>query len=95
LGYLKIGWHVVPINPKLKFPKIKWKPFQTKKPTQKEVVDWFTKWPDSNVGIITGTGSGVCSLDADSQEADEILRHKFDIPDTIIQKNRPWPAISV
>ena len=86
LGYQKLGWHIVPLKPTEKFPRVKWKPFQTTQPTVQQLTNWFTKWPDSNIGAITGPESGICSLDIDSPEANEAVRHKFDIPDTIIQE---------
>ncbi len=86
LAYQKLGWHIVPISPAKKHPRIKWKPFQIKIPTTQQITNWFTKWPDSNIGAITGPESGICSLDIDSPEATETIRHRFDLPDTIIQE---------
>ena len=86
LGYQKLGWHIVPLKPTEKYPRVKWKPFQATQPTAQQLINWFTKWPDSNIGAITGPESGICSLDIDSQDANEAIRHKFDIPDTIIQE---------
>jgi hypothetical protein len=86
LGYLKLGWHIVPLKPTQKYPRVKWKPFQATQPTIQQITNWFTKWPDSNIGVITGPESGICSLDIDSPEANEAIQYKFDIPDTIIQE---------
>ena len=44
-----------------KVPLIAWKEYQSRRPTEAEVRDWFTKWPDANIGIVTRfiTGDGL------------------------------------
>ena len=48
-----------------KHPRISWSTYQIRKPTGSEVKGWFTRWPDSNVLIITGQVSGVVAVDID------------------------------
>ncbi len=38
------------------------------------ITDWWKKWPDANIGIATGNGSGVFVLDIDGEEGEESLR---------------------
>ena len=97
LKYLSIGWSVIPIRhpynpPKgrpddTKVPHVKWKPYQTKLPTPTELKDWWEKWPNAQIGVITGKLSGFISLDFDTPIAMERFRYTVaQIPETIGQK---------
>jgi len=68
LEYLDRGWAVIPIKGD-KRPAIKWADFQTRHPTEEEVVDWWTKWPDYDIAVITGEISGIVVVDCDNEEA--------------------------
>ena len=48
-----------------KHPRLDWKPYQDRRATAEEIRAWWARWPDANVGIITGMISGVCVLDVD------------------------------
>ncbi|MCH7912317.1 MAG: bifunctional DNA primase/polymerase [Deltaproteobacteria bacterium] len=69
LDYVKGGYSVIPISPKGKEPLVLWKEFQTRRPEEEEIKNWWKKWPDANVGIVTGSISGVVVIDCDSEEA--------------------------
>lgn len=60
---------IFPINRKTKKPLVKWKPFQDRLPTRTEVNDWWTRWPNANIGMATGPLSGVLVIDCDSVTA--------------------------
>lgn len=66
LGYLSLGWSVVPMLPRGKRPIIRWTPFQQRRPSPGDVEQWFERWPDANVGIVTGQVSGLLVLDVDA-----------------------------
>ena len=51
-----------------KVPAIAWRPYQTRRPTEAEILDWFGA-QRSNIAVITGAISGVVVIDADSPEA--------------------------
>lgn len=65
LGYLKRGWSVIPVEPRGKRPLVKWEAFQNRLPTKDEILAWVRRWPLANVGIVTGTVSGLVVLDID------------------------------
>ena len=67
LGYLDLGFSVVPVKRADKTPYIKWTEFQTRQPTPEEVERWWSIWPDANVAIITGSVSGIYCVDADGR----------------------------
>jgi len=64
-GYLTRGMSPVPMGPD-KHPPIRWKEYQTRLPTEDEMIGW--DW-DLGVMIVTGAISGAVTLDADSAEA--------------------------
>lgn len=66
LDYLEQGYSVIPVG-RDKKPLIKWQEFQKRCPTANEIQDWFTKWPDANVGIVTGKISGLVVVDVDTE----------------------------
>lgn len=65
LDYLDHGVSVIPVR-KDKVPLIKWEDFQTRRATKEEVTEWWSKWPDANVGIITGKISGLTVVDVEA-----------------------------
>lgn len=69
LDYLKRGFSIIPVKPKGKIPLIPWSDFHTSLPTEDEVKQWFTTWPDANIGIVTGKISGLVVVDCDTDEA--------------------------
>jgi len=71
LGYCHRGFSVIPIVPRHKKPLLTWERFQTQRATEKEIEEWWAKWPDANVGIVTGTISGLVVIDLDSEKAKE------------------------
>jgi hypothetical protein len=51
----------------------KWGQYQKTLPTIKEIAQWWGKWPNAMVGIITGELSGIMVVDADTKEACELI----------------------
>lgn len=96
LRYLHLGWSVIPLQAHGKLPeptllptisegeegsaKRSWKPYQTTPATQEEVAIW---WRDQtcNVGIVTGTVSGIVVLDLDNAAAIRVA-YERGIPQT-------------
>ena len=63
--YLGRGWSVIPIVPGAKKPLIPWAEFQKRHATDAELDAWWAKYPDANVGIVTGRISGLVVVDID------------------------------
>lgn len=63
-SYLKAGASVIPLgkDKKALFP---WAEYQQRHPTEQEVTEWWTKWPEANIGIVTGKISGLIVVDCD------------------------------
>jgi hypothetical protein len=67
IRYLQRGWSVIPVEPRGKRPLVRWQDFQARHPLAAEVRDWFRRWPDANVGVVTGAISGLVVVDIDVQ----------------------------
>jgi len=89
LEYQARGYPVIPIkkdpDPDLdKKPYIKWKKYQTEKPTAADIKKWWDKWPNAMIGIVTGKISGVTVIDPDTQSGVEcvesLLPESLEIP---------------
>lgn len=65
LRYARRGWSVVPIRSHGKVPLIAWEAQQERRAKQAEIEQWFRRWPDANVGIVTGEISNLVVLDVD------------------------------
>jgi len=65
--YLARGWSLLPLRARDKRPLIAWEPLQRARPSVEQITDWFTHWPDANVGIVTGEVSNLIVLDVDPE----------------------------
>lgn len=65
LEYVNRGYSVIPLRPRSKTPLLDWKPYQTRKPTEAELRQWFQN-TENNIGIVTGQISNLFVVDADS-----------------------------
>ncbi len=68
LTYHSKGWQVMPLGIGSKIPQTKsWKSLQTIRATKERVEEFFTKFPNSNLAIITGKISDLTVLDFDDK----------------------------
>lgn len=68
LHYLRMGFSIIPLEPRGKKPLIPWAEFQKRLATEAEVRSWWAKTPDANIGIVTGKVSGIGVVDLDGPE---------------------------
>lgn len=80
LWYQKNGFSVIPAK-KDKRPFIKWQPFQDSPADAVQIKQWWEKWPNANIAIVTGEKSNLTVLDADSEAGRDAL-NEF-LPDSI------------
>ena len=90
LAYAKKGISVMPIDPKSKRPCLDtWLELQNRVATEEEINYWFERWPNANVGIITGKISGIFVVDIDTQEMSATAG--LDLPPTpTVKTARGW-----
>ena len=82
LAYHDAGYPVIPVGQD-KRPLIpSWKEFQKVGPDREQVKRWFSRYPEANIGIITGKQAGLLVVDVDSEEGYEELS-QF-LPDTLV-----------
>lgn len=91
LEYLKLHWSVIPVRAHDKRPAIRWQEFQQRRASKKEIQEWFERWPEGNVGIVTGSISGLVVLDIDPKHGGEdslnqLIREHGPLPITIESK---------
>lgn len=73
LGYIERGWSVMPVNRTgTKVPLVKWTELQERIATREEVIEWWTRWPEANIGVITGSISGIVAIDIDTRKGAEV-----------------------
>ena len=68
LALRKRGFAPIPLEPQGKKPRVPWEKYQLQRPTEAELIAWWTEQPDANIGIITGRVSGnLIVVDVDYQ----------------------------
>ena len=67
LAYTARGWSVIPIEARGKRPLVAWLEFQSRRATPEEIATWYGRWPDANVGIVTGRVSNLLVVDIDAR----------------------------
>jgi hypothetical protein len=65
LDYGRLGWSVIPIEPRGERPLIRWQVYRYRRPDATEIADWFRRWPDANIAVVTGVVSDLVALDLD------------------------------
>jgi hypothetical protein len=68
LALSQLGWSLVPLKSRSKEPLLRWKPLQKRKLSEREIVELFEQNPDANLGVVTGSISGLLVIDADAPE---------------------------
>jgi hypothetical protein len=77
LAYLDLGWNVMPLRPDNKKPYLnEWLPLQTERVEPYEVEGWWLRYPNPNVGIITGSISSLVVFDLDTQGAKDYCKQQ-------------------
>jgi hypothetical protein len=71
LDYAARGWSVVPVKPHAKTPLVAWQEFQDRHADAAQLRVWWRRWPDANVGIVTGPVSRLIVLDIDRAHGGE------------------------
>lgn len=69
LEYEKLGWFVLPVDPKNKKPLVEWACRKDNRPTRDEIKSWFGRWQSARIGIVTGAASEFDVIDLDTPSA--------------------------
>jgi hypothetical protein len=71
--YSCLGCSIVPQMPGHKMPLVKWKQFQTKRPSPHQLAEWFRQWPDAGIAVVLGRISSLFAIDVDGEDAHRVL----------------------
>jgi len=69
LDYCRKNISVIPVS-RDKKPLIEWRKFQTQRADEQQINEWFAKFPDMQIGIVTGKISGLIVVDIDKLDMD-------------------------
>ena len=78
--YLERGWTPLPLAPRSKQALISWRRLQRERPGAASIEQWWSWWPEANVGVITGAASRLAVVDLDGPEAHALAR-ELGLPD--------------
>lgn len=90
LKYAGYGWYVFPLKPNSKEPAIR--AWNTKASNNAEQIRiWWGRWPDANIGILTGKKSGLFAVDIDPKNGGDesignLLNGHNQFPETATQR---------
>jgi len=76
--FSNIRFSVIPVNIDKK-PLLEWKEYMQRRPTLKELYQWFYKG-QNNIAIVTGRVSDLIVLDIDGEEGKQSLKEKKLLP---------------
>jgi len=65
LAYSTGGWSTVPLAAGSKQPLVPWQELQQRRALPDEIHGWFRRWPDANLGVVTGAISNIVVIDID------------------------------
>jgi hypothetical protein len=71
LDYGRLGWSVIPIEPRGKRPLIRWQIYQYRRADPTEIGEWFGRWPEANIAVVTGVISHLVVMDLDPRHGAE------------------------
>lgn len=87
---LGFEWSVIPIKTGDKVPLIRWQDYQDYACEEDEILGWWDKFPDANLGIVTGKVSGITVVDVDDdsgiRELQKYLPPVMITPTAVTQK---------
>jgi hypothetical protein len=69
---------VLPLRPRDKRPLIRWEDLQHARPSEDDIADWFRRWPDANIGIVTGEISNLIVLDVDPKHGGDAMLERLE-----------------
>lgn len=83
LEYAVRGYSIMPLARDKKPLLSSWKQYQTTPADEEQITKWWEKWPDANVGIITGKISGLSVVDIDTTGGDKKIVPLSKFPQTL------------
>ena len=88
LKYHHEGYPVIPVN-KDKQSLVKWEPYQRERPSEDLIKEWFGRFKNANIALITGQLSNLLVIDTDTPQAMQEVQDY--IPDSIVTPIQTTP----
>ena len=79
LSFIEAGYSILPFTTDKNFKLISWKPLQTERLTKEQIQEWWTRYPNANVGIITGEISNLTVIDFDIGDDGKLSAQQLEI----------------
>jgi len=76
LEYQSMGFSIIPVQQSKK-PYIAWEKYQNQKANENQIKEWWSKYPNANVAIVTGKISNLLVIDIDSEEGIQELNDQI------------------
>ena len=76
------GRWVIPIDPASKTPMVSWKRHQFQRASEYQIRCWWARWPDANVGVVTGAISDIVVVDLDPRNGADLDAWREQLPPT-------------
>jgi hypothetical protein len=76
--YLARGWSILLLRPRDKRPLIPWTHLQIRRPSREDVAEWFRRWPDANIGVVSGEISNLIVLDVDPKHGGDAALERLE-----------------
>ena len=94
LKYAALGWQVFPLCPGQKIPFPGTHGVKDATTDEAQIRTWWEKWPNANIAVACGSGSGVYVVDVDVAESGDVnglksLVTEFDPLPATIQQSTP------
>lgn len=87
----KRDFSVIPLRERDKKPLLpSWAEYQRRLPSEEEVEDWWTRWPNANIGIVTGAVSGLVVVDVDGSEGLNWMKKNLPTTSVYVQTGKGW-----
>jgi hypothetical protein len=86
MEYGRLGWSVVPAEPRGEKSSIRWQIYQHRRPEMTEIGDWFNRLPCANLAVVTGIVSALVVLDLDPRRGSTSSLKRLE------QEHGPLPA---
>ena len=80
IKYRGAGWSVFPCQKKAPLVA-SWTPYQTALPTEDQINEWWTKWPEAQIAVACGWLSGITVIDYDKYIFDPATKAKIPGPE--------------
>ncbi|HHV62226.1 MAG TPA: hypothetical protein GXX51_06270, partial [Firmicutes bacterium] len=91
LNYYRLGWSIIPLQPKNKKPAVpSWESYQKSRAAEEQIKRWWEGDSSFNIGIVTGAISGIVVLDIDGDEGKASVK-SLSLPATpVAETGKGW-----